>query len=72
MKNGKLYVLNYNIKDVSAENLLTLTHSIEDAIGSHDKLIVIPNVVQLREVSTEELVEIQMYIDNILESRKTD
>jgi len=69
---GNLYVLNYELGEVSGDDLHALAHSLENAIDGHDRLIILPNTMQLRKISTEELIELQMYIDNILESRRGD
>lgn len=69
MDNNNLYVLNYDITQTTSAQLRQLTESLESVLGSYDRLIVLPNAMQLNKVSTDELIEIRHLIDHILEGR---
>lgn len=69
MNNNNLYVLNYDITQTTSTQLRQLTESLESVLGSYDRLIVLPNAMQLNKISTDELIEIRHLIDHILEGR---
>lgn len=69
MDNNNLYVLNYDVTQTTSAQLRQLTESLESVLGSYDRLIVLPNAMQLNKISTDELIEIRHLIDHILEGR---
>lgn len=69
MANNNLYVLNYDVTQTTSAQLRQLTESLESVLGSYDRLIVLPNAMQLNKISTDELIEIRHLIDHILEGR---
>ena len=68
---GRVFTLTYDVHKTTKEDLLAIAHSVENALDGHDRLLVLPSTIQFRELSTDELMEISMQIDNILETRRT-
>ena len=70
MSKGRLFTLTYDANEIKRDELQNLVHSLETIIDGHDQLLVLPNMMHLKQTSTEELLELAMLIDNILESRR--
>lgn len=70
MSKGRLFTLTYDANEIKRDELQNLVHSLETIIDGHDQLLVLPDMMHLKQTSTEELLELAMLIDNILESRR--
>lgn len=70
MSKGRLFTLTYDANEIKSDELQNLVHSLETIIDGHDQLLVLPDMMHLKQTSTEELLELAMLIDNILESRR--
>lgn len=71
MSKGRLFTLTYDANEIKRDELQHLVHSLETIIDGHDQLLVLPDMMHLKQTSTEELLELAMLIDNILESRRS-
>ena len=70
MKKGRLFILNYDIHEVNPSEIPDIVQPLEATISSNDTLLVLPQTLQLTEVSTEALQNLQRYITTILSSRE--
>lgn len=66
---GRLFIVNYNTHEVNAEDLLNISKSLERVIDKRDKLILLPEMIHMQQVSTEELIYLRDYIDSIIDAK---
>lgn len=67
---GRVFVLNYNMKDISYKDMLKVSSAMERKLSSEDNLIIMPHTFQLHEMTEDELLMLREHIDIILHKTK--
>lgn len=65
---GRVFILNYNMNEITYEDMVEVSSVMECRLPEEDKVIVMPHTFQMHEMSKDELITLQQHIDVILRS----
>lgn len=67
---GKLYAITYDKDTTSEEDIKSLCEALPDVVKDSD-FVVMPNFIQLAKLSTDDILRLKDYLEDVLYSRYT-